>query len=137
MMPKCHMMCVTTYNSHLLATWTVHSTVRFYTQASEISVALDMGNGFKRPPYFQRVHNQMYNILNEQVFYLSPYLTLFRWSKENVFYFTFDQILDVICPVIHRRTVCGICSQSHGAERYWLNLEAFKFQLTMITDRLV
>ena len=38
--------------------------------------------------------------------------------------------------MIHQQTLCGIYSQSHGAERYRLNLEAFKFQLIMITELL-
>lgn len=49
----------------------------------------------------------------------------------------FGQIPDVIWPMIPQQAVCGICSQSHGAERCRLNLEAFKFWRIIITDRVV
>lgn len=58
----------------------------------------------------------------------------FIFSKRKcVFYFVLRWLLDVIWLMIHQQTVCGISSQSHGVERYRLNLDAFKFQL-MITD---
>ncbi len=44
---------------------------------------------------------------------------------------------DVIWSMIQQPTVCGICSQSHGVERYRLNIETFKFLVIMITDRVV
>lgn len=53
------------------------------------------------------------------------------------FYFIFEQILDDIWPMIQQQTVCGVCCQSHGVEQYRLNLEAFKFWLMMITDKVV
>lgn len=71
------------------------------------------------------------------MFHFSLLHLFFRWSKGHSFSSLLNWSNIGSCLANDSLAGCGICSQSHGVERYRLNLEGFKVQLIMVIDRVV